>query len=164
MSALRILGIDPGTVRCGWAVIDKAGNRLAHVESGVIQPPVKAPMAQRLMHIHRELSEVIGRNGPTECAIESVFYGLNAQTAIKLGQARGSAMVAAAGMGLDVFEYEASLVKQRATGRGNASKEQVRSMVALMFRLSDDMILDRSDALAIAVCHAQQHPLLRTGT
>ncbi len=164
MSALRILGIDPGTVRCGWAIIDKVGNRLTHVDSGVVQPPARAPMAERLVFIHQHIRDVIVAHHPTECAIESVYHGLNAQTAIKLGQARGAAMVAAAGSGIEVFEYEASLVKQRATGRGNASKEQVRSMVALMFRLSDDMILDRSDALAIAICHAQQHPLLRTAT
>jgi crossover junction endodeoxyribonuclease RuvC len=161
MASTRILGIDPGTIRCGWAVIERSGNQLVHAASGVITPQQKAPMSERLLEIHAGISEVVRLWAPNETSIEMVYHGLNAQTAIKLGQARGAALIAIAAYGLPVHEYEASVVKQRTTGLGNASKEQVRSMVALMFRLPDDMILDRSDALAIAVCHARQHPLLK---
>jgi crossover junction endodeoxyribonuclease RuvC len=152
----RILGIDPGSLRCGWAVIDRAGNRITRVDSGVIATDPDAPMARRLVTLHTGLSAVIDRCDPRQAAVESIFHRHNAQSALKLGQARGVALLVAALRGLEVFEYEAPVVKQQITGHGQADKHQVRSMLALLFGWSPTTPLDESDALAVAVCHARR--------
>lgn len=157
-SSVRILGIDPGSIRCGWAVISRSGSRLDRVASGVIDAG-RDDMAERLLKVYSGLREAIVRYGPQEVAIESIFHQQNAQSALKLGQARGVAILAAAQDGLSVHEYEPRLVKLQVAGTGAATKEQVRAMVCMQFGLAQTMVLDESDALAIAICHARRPPL-----
>ena len=151
---MRILGIDPGSRATGYGLIRLEGNRLHHIDNGVIRPPEKATLAQRLLHIYLELQAVIKQYSPECAAIEQVFMGNNAQSALKLGQARGVAMLAAAGAGLDVAEYSPLQIKSAVVGYGRASKSQVQQMVKALLKLPEIAQEDASDALAIAICHA----------
>lgn len=157
-ASLRILGIDPGSIRCGWAVISRSGSRLERIASGVIEAG-RDDMSERLLKVYLGLREAIVQHQPQEVAIESIFHQQNAQSALKLGQARGVAILAAAQDGLALHEYEPRLVKLQVAGTGAATKEQVRAMVCMQFGLAQTMVLDESDALAIAVCHARRPPL-----
>lgn len=157
-ASLRILGIDPGSIRCGWAVIVRSGSRLERVASGVIEAG-RDDMAERLRKVYEGLRQAIVEHQPQEVAIESIFHQQNAQSALKLGQARGVAILAAAQDGLPLHEYEPRLVKLQVAGTGAATKEQVRSMVCMQFGLAQTMVLDESDALAVAICHARRPPL-----
>jgi crossover junction endodeoxyribonuclease RuvC len=157
-ASLCILGIDPGSIRCGWAVIVRSGSRLERVASGVIEAG-RDDMAERLLTVYQGLRRAIEEHRPQEVAIESIFHQQNAQSALKLGQARGVAILAAAQNGLPVHEYEPRLVKLQVAGTGAATKEQVRSMVCMQFGLAPTMVLDESDALAVAICHARRPPL-----
>lgn len=151
---MRILGIDPGSRATGYGLIDQDGNRLHHVDNGVIRPPEKADLAQRLLHIHHELQAVITRYTPDCSAIEQVFMANNAQSALKLGQARGVAMLAAAGAELTVAEYSPLQIKSAVVGYGRASKGQVQQMIKALLKLPEIAQEDASDALAVAICHA----------
>lgn len=155
----RILGIDPGSLRCGWGVVEQAGSRLCWVDSGTIVTG-GGPMAERLVVLFREISTICARTRPTEAAIETLFFQRNAQSALKLGHARGAALLALAQSGVTIAEYEASLVKKRVTGSGGASKEQVQRMCAILLGRDEFSGLDETDALALAICHLQQHPAL----
>jgi len=149
-----VLGLDPGTLATGYGIVARTGSRLSLVDCGSIRNDAASPMAARLGRIHRELIRVIERTQPDEFAIESAFYGKNAQSALKLGHARGVAMLAAVQGGLGVSEYSPREVKKADTGKGTASKLQVRFMVRSILRLDDTPIgLDASDAVAIALCH-----------
>lgn len=152
---MRVLGIDPGSHRTGWGVIDAEGSRLHHIDSGVITAPASAAAAQRLLVIADGLDAVMVRYSPAAASVETIFHAKNSQSALMLGQARGVALLCAARGGAAVFEYTAGQIKQATTGRGRAEKEQVQQMVRLIFGLSAPMALDTSDALAAAVCHAQ---------
>jgi crossover junction endodeoxyribonuclease RuvC len=151
---LRVLGIDPGSHRTGWGVIDLVQGRLLHVASGVVQAG-QGSSAERLRAIADGLDEILARFAPQAVAIETVFHAKNAQSALLLGQARGVALLCVARAHAPVFEYTAGRIKQAATGRGRAEKAQVQSMVRLLLGLSEQMALDTSDALAAAICHAQ---------
>lgn len=151
---MQILGIDPGSRATGYGLIRLEGNRLHHIDNGVIRPPEKADLAQRLLHIHQGLQAVIEQYAPDCSAIEQVFMAKNAQSALKLGQARGVAMLAAAGAGLDVAEYSPLQIKSAVVGYGRASKSQVQQMVKALLKLPEVAQEDASDALAIAICHA----------
>ncbi|MGB8933094.1 MAG: crossover junction endodeoxyribonuclease RuvC [Anaeromyxobacteraceae bacterium] len=146
-----VLGIDPGSHRCGYGVVAREGTRLRTVESGVIEPG-DLPLAERLSIILCGLEEVIARTRPAEAAVEQVHTGPSPRSALVLGQARGVALAAAARGGLSVFEYQPSEVKLSFTGSGRASKEQMirtaRQLLGIDANLSDE-----ADALAIAVCH-----------
>lgn len=157
-----ILGIDPGSRLTGYGVINAVGNRLEYVASGCIRLDGSVPHSQRLKTIFRGMTEVIERHMPGECAVEEVFVGKSASSALKLGQARGSAIVACLHAELEVFEYPATRVKQALTGRGGADKTQVQHMVRVLLGLSEELQEDEGDALAIAVCHANtRHSLAR---
>jgi crossover junction endodeoxyribonuclease RuvC len=157
MPAMRILGIDPGSRRCGYGVVSRQGGRLVVVESGVLVPGAR-PMAERLALLLDGLTDVIARTVPAEVAIEQIFAGISPRSALALGQARGVAMAVAARAGLPVFEYQPSEVKLAFTGSGRAGKAQMmrtaRALLGLAAELSDE-----ADAVALAVCHLARRPL-----
>lgn len=149
---IRILGIDPGSQITGYGVIDMDGNHATHVTHGVIRVTGKE-LADKLQLIFREIGEVITIHQPAEAAIERVFMHRNADSALKLGQARGSAVTAIAEHGLPAYEYTANQVKQATVGKGHAAKQQVQHMVKVLLCLNDMPQSDAADALAIALCH-----------
>jgi crossover junction endodeoxyribonuclease RuvC len=146
-----VLGIDPGSRRCGYGVVARRGGRLELLESGVLAPGDR-PMAERLAVILEGLSEVIGRTGPAEVSVEQVFAGVSPRSALVLGQARGVALAAAARAGLPVHEYAPSEVKLAFTGSGRASKDQMLRTARMLLGAACGRS-DEADAIAIAVCH-----------
>lgn len=151
---MRVLGIDPGSRITGYGIIEKIGNRLVHVDNGAIHTDSHREFAFRLHKIYEGLSRVIEEYRPDAMAVEQVFLAHNAQSALKLGQARGAAIVAGVNAGLPVSEYTAMQVKQAVVGYGHARKEQVQQMVKSLLNLPEIAQADASDALAVAVCHA----------
>jgi len=150
----RILGVDPGSLRTGYGIVDLRGNAVSAVAWGVIRLDGDEPFPDRLFRIHRELSELILRHRPAEAAVEKVFLAKNASSALKLGQARGAAIVTCRVHGVSVYEYSAKEIKMAATGYGAASKEQVGGMVARLLGLRGPVPADATDALAMAFCRA----------
>ena len=148
-----ILGIDPGSRRTGFGVIKQNGSKSEYISSGVIRIP-ETELPQRLKVIFDAIGEIIAMHHPEEMAIENVFMAKSAGSALKLGQARGAAIVAAVNCNLPVFEYEARKVKQSVVGTGAATKIQVQHMVKTLLNLPGDPQEDAADALAIALCHA----------
>ena len=149
-----ILGIDPGSRITGYGLVSKEGNRLIHIDNGAIFTQSAKDFPQRLQQIFAGLSAIIEQYRPEAVAVESVFLAKNAQSALKLGQARGAAIVAAVCVGLSVFEYSALQVKQAVVGSGRAEKQQVQHMIKVLLNLPEVAQEDASDALAVAVCHA----------
>jgi len=151
---MRILGIDPGSRLTGFGVVNVLSNgKLDYVASGVVRVPAVA-LAERLQVIYAGINEVIDTYRPNIAAVEKVFMARNADSALKLGHARASALLAAVTAGLPVMEYTALQVKQALVGRGHAQKEQVKHMVKVLLELSGNPQADAADALACAVCHA----------
>ena len=166
MTALLILGIDPGLGTTGWGVIRAQGNALAHVANGRIKTPAEAPLARRLVALDAALAEVIANHAPDWAALEEVFVNANPQSTLKLGQARGVCLCVAARAGLGVGEYAARLVKKALVGTGAAEKAQVQAMVARLLPGVKFAGPDAADALAIAITHAHHlasHRLSRQG-
>lgn len=148
-----ILGIDPGTIKCGYGIIKKNGNKQEALGYGIIHVPGKLGMPDKLAYIYNEIENIIRQYNPAECAVETAFYGKNIQSALKLGYARGTAIIAAVRGGLRISEFSPKEVKKSVTGKGSASKEQVNFMVKTLLNLgSKEIPLDASDALAIALC------------
>ncbi|MDX1588930.1 MAG: crossover junction endodeoxyribonuclease RuvC [Oleiphilaceae bacterium] len=154
-----ILGVDPGSRITGFGVIRAGGSRLSYIDSGCIRMQ-DGTMAQRLQTIYAGLAEIIERYRPEEFAIEQVFLSRNVDSALKLGQARGVAMVCAANAGLAVNEYAARQVKQALVGKGSADKTQVQHMVTAILELPRRPQEDAADALGIAICHAHMRQSL----
>jgi crossover junction endodeoxyribonuclease RuvC len=152
--AIRIIGIDPGLRRTGWGVVDSEGSRLSFVAAGTILPDDKAPLAERLCAIHDRLFEVLTAFAPNEAAVEATFVSKDAAATLKLGQARGIAMLVPARAGLPVAEYAPNAVKKSVVGAGHAEKRQIRMMVAMLLPKAQFDTDDSADALAIAICHA----------
>jgi crossover junction endodeoxyribonuclease RuvC len=150
---VRVLGIDPGSRITGYGIVDQVGNRLVHVDNGAVFTDAHKDFAVRLQRIYRGLTEVIERYEPDAMAVENIFFATNVQSALKLGQARGAAIVAGVNAGLPVFEYTALQVKQAVVGHGRAAKEQVQKMLKVLLNLPEVAQEDASDALAVAVCH-----------
>ena len=150
----RILGIDPGSRITGYGVIDAAGSRLRFVACGVIRTTPNFPFASRLNEIFDGINEVVQLHGPEVAAVEDIFLSNNPRSALKLGQARGAAIVAAMQNGLAVRDYSARLIKQAVVGYGQAEKAQVQHMVRVLLGLSAAPSADAADALAVAICHA----------
>ncbi len=150
----RILGIDPGSRLTGYGVIDAQGRRIAFVSCGVIRTTPKASFPHRLNEIFDGINEVIQLHGPQVAAVEDVFLASNPRSALKLGQARGAAIVAAAQNGLRVWDYGAKMIKQAVVGYGQAEKVQVQHMVRVLLGLNAAPSADAADALAVAICHA----------
>lgn len=155
MQTLRILGVDPGSQTCGYGVIERLSNgRVVYVECGVVEPARRSTLADRLAEIGAGLREVIAELCPTQVAVEGVFHGINARTALQLGHSRGVALLCAAEQKLSVFEYAPATIKRQVAGHGAASKMQVQEMVRHLCALRRVPRLDASDALAVAICHA----------
>jgi len=153
---LRILGIDPGSRATGYGIIAKRGNRLYYVTCGIIRLGDKYSFSDRLKIIFDGLCEVIATHKPAIAAVEDVFVAANPRTALKLGHARGVAVLAALHNGLPVHDYTPRMVKQAVVGYGNADKNQVQQMVRVLLQLSAAPGSDAADALAVAMCHANQ--------
>ena len=150
---IRILGIDPGSINTGYGIIDSKGNHTKHIENGIIKVTGET-LAEKLKTIHEGITAIIDEYQPEEIAIEKVFMHRNADSALKLGQARGTAIAACAIKEIPVFEYTANQVKQATVGKGHAAKEQVQHMVKVLLCLKKAPKADAADALAIALCHA----------
>lgn len=158
-----ILGIDPGSRKTGFGIINVVGSRQEYITSGVIRIDTQFTLPERLKVIFDSVTQIIQEHSPQEMAVESVFMSKSAGSALKLGQARGAAIVAAVNQELPVSEYEARKVKQAVVGNGNADKLQVQHMVKTLLKLQGTPQEDAADALAIALCHAQtQQHMLRT--
>ena len=151
---MRILGIDPGSRITGYGIIKHEGNRLIHVDNGAVHTDSHKDFPARLKKIYGALADVIEQYRPDAVAVENIFFATNVQSALKLGQARGVAIVAGVNAGLPVFEYTALQVKQAVVGHGRAAKEQVQHMVKVLLGLPEIAQADASDALAVAICHA----------
>ncbi|MDR9423944.1 MAG: crossover junction endodeoxyribonuclease RuvC [Marinobacter sp.] len=151
-----ILGVDPGSRITGYGIIRVEGRTTEYIDSGCIRVGEK-PWAERLQTIFHSLALLIGEYRPEEFAIEQVFMARNPDSALKLGQARGAAIVSAANSGLPVHEYSARQVKQAVVGTGSADKAQVQHMVQALLKLSRKPQADAADALAIALCHAHMN-------
>lgn len=149
-----ILGIDPGSCCTGYGLIKNANNQCAHISNGNIRTDGQHSMSNRLHYIYQTIVELIARHRPQHIAIEKVFIGKNAAAALKLGQARSCALIAAASANIPVFEYSPREIKQAVTGYGGAIKSQVQQMVTTLLQLSKRPAQDAADALAIALCHA----------
>jgi len=151
---MRIIGVDPGSDTTGYGVIDSDGRHYELVEYAGIRGPKHLSFAERLLAISRKLEEVIERLTPQACAIEDSFFAVNVKSALKLGQARGAVLVAAARAGVQVFEYTPLEVKSALVGYGRAEKHQVQEMVRVLLGMKGvPEPLDASDALAVAICH-----------
>jgi crossover junction endodeoxyribonuclease RuvC len=151
---IRILGIDPGLRRTGWGLIESDGNRLIYVACGSVETSDRAALGVRLVTIHDGLIAVIERYQPHEAAVENTFVNTNAAATLKLGQARGIAMLVPAKAGLSVAEYAPNLVKKTIVGAGHSEKAQIRMMIGVLLPKADPQSEDAADALAIAICHA----------
>jgi crossover junction endodeoxyribonuclease RuvC len=149
-----VLGLDPGLGCTGWGVIAADGNRLSHVANGQIRTDPKAALPARLLGLHAALAEVLAAHRPDAAAVEEVFVNDNPQSTLKLGQARGIVLLAAAGLGIAVGEYAPRLVKKAVVGTGGADKAQVHAMVARLLPGAKIAGADAADALAVAITHA----------
>ena len=157
---IRIIGIDPGLVRTGWGVVESLGSRLSFIAAGTIQPRSKLSLAERLCVIHDELQRVMESFAPHEAAVEATFVNGNAAATLKLGQARGIAMLVPARSGIAVSEYAPNVVKKAVVGAGHAEKQQIRMMVSVLLPRAEFDTDDSADALAIAICHAHHRGAL----
>ena len=152
----RILGVDPGSRITGYGVIEADRGRLRFIACGVVKTTVKYPFNNRLGEIFDGLNEVVQVHNPVVAAVEDVFLSENPRAALKLGQARGAAVVAAIQNGLQVFDYTPRAIKQAVSGYGQADKGQMQNMVRILLGLSGTPSTDAADALAVAICHANQ--------
>ncbi len=150
---MKILGIDPGTACTGWGVIEVKNNSYYFIGYGVIRPNVDV-LSEKYGYIYDELSTLIKTYQPSCISIESQFVYKNPQSALKLGMAKGMAILAGVKNGLSIFEYTPLKAKQAVTGHGNASKEAVEKMIRILLAISDKIPADAADALSLAICHA----------
>lgn len=150
---MKVLGIDPGTLHVGWGVLTRSGTRIDHVAHGVIDTVEGSPLADRLLLIDDALEAVIAAHRPEIGAVESLFFAKNAQSAAKLGHARGVILLRLARDGIGVREYPPALVKRTVVGRGAAEKKQVALVVTALLRLEKPPRADAADAIAIALTH-----------
>lgn len=150
---VRAIGIDPGSRFTGYGVVEGDGTRLRHVSNGLIRIPGELPFPERLKMIYEGLATVVARDLPVCMAVEDVFLARNVRSALRLGQARGAAILAGVNSGLTVHEYSALQIKQAVAGYGRAGKDQVGEMIRYLFGLRETLNANASDALAVAVCH-----------
>ena len=156
---MRILGIDPGTRITGYGIIDVEGNRLRHVDNGIIKTRSSDPLPLRLKIIYDGLSTILKEFSPQAVAVEQVFLAKNPRAALTLGHARGTAVLSAVNLGLEVHEYSALQVKSAVVGYGHAAKQQVQQMVKALINLPEVAQEDAADALAVAICHANSRTI-----
>ncbi len=151
---VRIIGIDPGLRNAGWGIVEISGARLSHIADGRVQSDAEGALADRLLQIHAQLFDILKRFTPDEAAIEETFVNKDARATLKLGQARGAAMLAPAMLGIPIAEYAPNMVKKSVVGTGHAEKAQIRHMVRMLLPKAMPESADSADALAIAICHA----------
>ena len=151
---MLIIGLDPGLGTTGWGIVAKSGSRLSHIANGQVKTDPKAPLAERLVTLDRELADIILAHRPDSGAVEEVFVNSNPQSTLKLGQARGVCLLALARAGLPVAEYATRLVKKALVGTGGAEKAQVQAMLRVLLPGVKLAGPDAADALAVAICHA----------
>jgi len=151
---VRIIGLDPGLRNTGWGIIEAEGTRLIYVADGAVHSEADAPLAERLLQIHKQVLAVLKEFAPDEAAIEETFVNVDARATLKLGQARGAVMMAPAVMGIPVSEYAPNQIKKSVVGAGHAEKQQVKHMVKVLLPKAALKTADSIDALAIAICHA----------
>lgn len=151
---IRIIGIDPGLRRTGWGVIESDGVRLSYVASGVITSTAGDDLAYRLRELYEGISSVLASFEPREAAVEETFVNENPRSTLKLGQARGAALLAPAMKGLRVAEYTPNQIKKTVVGAGHAEKHQIQAMIGFLLPKAKFDSADEADALAIAICHA----------
>ena len=151
---MRILGIDPGLLHTGWAIIERDGPSRHYIASGVILPPAKLPLPERLDFIFKGVSELCEKFRPDVCSIEIIFSNKNPKTTLLLGHARAAAIVAVANNNVPVFEYEPNVIKKALTGAGHADKEQIYKMLKILLPAAKPNTPDESDAIAIVMTHA----------
>jgi crossover junction endodeoxyribonuclease RuvC len=150
----RVLGIDPGTATTGYGIVEEDGSQLRAVVSGVIRTDADQPTPARLQAIHRQIKQLAAEWQPAEAAVEELFFSRNVRTAMRVGQARGVAILALADAGLKVAEYTPLAIKQAVTGYGSADKAQMQEMVKMLLHLDEvPRPDDAADALAVAICH-----------
>jgi crossover junction endodeoxyribonuclease RuvC len=157
-AAIRIIGIDPGLRNMGWGIVDLTGSHVAYVASGALHSNGKTALSERLRELHQGLSEIIAKFAPDEAAVEETFVNRDPQSALKLGQARGIALVVPALAGLPVAEYAANLIKKSVAGTGHAEKAQIAMMVKVLLSKCQKLqgfSADAADALAVAITHAR---------
>jgi len=152
--AIRIIGIDPGLRRTGWGIVEADGVRLAYVASGLVTSDAEGDLAYRLRQLYEGLVGIIASFKPQEAAIEETFVNKDARATLKLGQARGMALLAPALAGIAVAEYPPNVVKKTVTGTGHGDKHQIAAMVGFLLPKATFDSADEADALAIAICHA----------
>ena len=155
MSTIRIIGVDPGSRSTGYGIVDTSGTRLLHIASGFVQTG-DGEWSGRLRRIFEELGAIIDTHAPHEFVIEKVFMHRNPSSALKLGQARGVAILTGVLRSLSVHEYSPNEIKQAVTGKGHASKEQIQYMTRVLLALRELPQTDQADALAVAICHAHR--------
>jgi crossover junction endodeoxyribonuclease RuvC len=159
LGSIRVLGVDPGSRICGYAVVEVGGaSDCRYVECGVLTAAQRAPMEERLGEISRWLTDVVTELRPAVMAVEDVFTHKNDRSALALAQARGMVLAVAGLAGLAVYSYAPAVVKKTVTGRGRASKDQVASMVSALVGLRTPPRSDAADALAVAITHAMRNP------
>jgi crossover junction endodeoxyribonuclease RuvC len=152
--SIRIIGIDPGLRRTGWGVVESDGVRLTYVASGLVTSDDEGELAYRLRELYQGLCGVISAHRPQEAAVEETFVNKDARSTLKLGQARGMALLAPACSGLRIAEYPPNVIKKTVTGTGHGEKRQVAAMVGFLLPKARFESADEADALAIAICHA----------
>ena len=157
----RILGIDPGLLHTGWAIIDTAGSNRKYVASGVILPKTTGTLPERLAIIFSNVTKLIETFSPNECSIEITFVNKNPRTTLILGHARAAAIVAVSTHNIPVFEYEPNKIKKALTGAGHADKSAIDKMVKILLPLAHPKTPDEADAIAIALAHANMSALER---
>jgi crossover junction endodeoxyribonuclease RuvC len=151
---MRVLGIDPGLLNTGWGIIEQKGSSLKFIAAGVIETSAKCPLPERLVLIEKELDQILKQFKPDQAAIEETFVNMNAASSLKLGQARGVAMLVPARAGLLVAEYSTNLIKKSVVGTGHAEKDQIAHMIRMLCPDSGILSSDAADAVAVAICHA----------
>jgi len=151
---MRILGIDPGSRKTGYGLIEHSNNKSRHLDSGFIRLNEKEPLTERLLILSIELGKIIDRLNPNCGAIEKIFYAKNAQSALSLAHARGVILLKFSEKQLPIHEYQALKVKQTVVGAGRADKGQIKHMVKILLKINDSLQEDQADALAVAITHA----------
>ena len=154
VETLRILGIDPGSRKTGYGLIENTGNRIRHLASGCIRLNAKHPLSDRLSILSRELEQLIEEFRPDCGVVEKIFFAKNAQSALTLGHARGVILLKFSERNLPIHEYQTLKIKQTVVGVGRADKDQVQHMVKILLNLQNSLQEDEADALAVAITHA----------
>lgn len=161
---MRIIGIDPGLQKTGWGIIDSTGSTLTYIASGTISTLKEQGDPLRLAHIDKELTDIIRKYQPETAGVEETFVNVNPSSALKLGQARGIALMVPAKMGIPVGEYAANKIKKSIVGAGHADKKQIQMMISVLLPKAGKLGLDEADALAIAITHAHHRGSIQTIT